>query len=154
MVLLAGALGGARVGVAHSLLLLPMLVLAFMRVNGGVVDLPALLIGGVASLGIGVILGAVTGRLYDLHALVSRQRRQLEYQATHDHLTGVLNRAAITAVLEAALTERRSGVRVAAAFLDLDDFKRVNDEHGHAAGDEVLRELGRRMRAQASPERP
>lgn len=153
VVLLAGTLGGARVGVAHGLLLLPVLMLGFMQLNGGVVDVPALLTGGVASLGIGVILGGVTGRLRDLHVLVSRQRRQLEYQATHDHLTGLLNRAAITRALEDALEERRGGVQVAVAFLDLDDFKRVNDDHGHAVGDEVLRELGRRMRARGGPER-
>jgi diguanylate cyclase (GGDEF)-like protein/PAS domain S-box-containing protein len=72
-----------------------------------------------------------------------RLRDELEHRATHDPLTGCLNRAAILAHLNGALhvqaTERRAPEPgVAVAFIDLDGFKAVNDEHGHGAGDALL----------------
>ncbi len=71
------------------------------------------------------------------------ERRQAEAQlrqrAESDHLTGLLNRAALLDALE----QRHVGV----LYVDLDGFKRVNDTHGHAAGDEVLVEVAHRLRA-------
>jgi diguanylate cyclase (GGDEF)-like protein/PAS domain S-box-containing protein len=66
----------------------------------------------------------------------SRLRRELEHRADHDDLSGCLNRAASVEALDRAL--KTSG-RVAVAYIDLDNFKRVNDDLGHAAGDELLR---------------
>ncbi|HET9690604.1 MAG TPA: sensor domain-containing diguanylate cyclase [Acidimicrobiales bacterium] len=60
-------------------------------------------------------------------------------RAARDPLTGTLNRAGILAVLDHALAD--PGGHVGVAFVDLDDFKRVNDDHGHAAGDELLRRV-------------
>jgi diguanylate cyclase (GGDEF)-like protein len=75
-----------------------------------------------------------------------RLQKSLEQQATHDALTGLHNRAAAGDALERALARsRRSGVGLAVLFVDLDDFKRANDTFGHAVGDEVLREVARRM---------
>ena len=82
-----------------------------------------------------------------LELLVSQRTRELEasreqlhIQATHDGLTGMLNRVAIlrtlTAELERARREKRT---VVVALIDLDYFKRINDEYGHLAGDEALR---------------
>jgi diguanylate cyclase (GGDEF)-like protein len=63
------------------------------------------------------------------------ERDIARYDATHDKLTGLLNRAG----LEAAMTARADSGRAWSLFLvDLDDFKRINDTLGHAAGDEVL----------------
>ena len=68
-------------------------------------------------------------------------------QATHDHLTGLLNRAAVTDALKTSLAQaRRDDTEIAVLFCDIDDFKRVNDTAGHDAGDEVLRALADRIR--------
>lgn len=70
----------------------------------------------------------------------------LESQATTDGLTGLANRKAFVASLEARLAVRRPA-RVAALFVDLDDFKVINDTMGHAAGDELLRVVADRLDA-------
>jgi two-component system cell cycle response regulator len=79
-------------------------------------------------------------------------QEELRLQATHDDLTGVLNRGTVLEILrrELALVARKS-VPVAIILADLDDFKQVNDRHGHAIGDTVLREAARRL---ATPMRP
>jgi diguanylate cyclase (GGDEF)-like protein/PAS domain S-box-containing protein len=95
---------------------------------------------------------AVSGGESAGHALVSltdvtdaaRMREELRFQATYDALTGCLNRASVIAELARSLDdgERLTGV----VYIDLDEFKLLNDTHGHAAGDEVLIEVARRVR--------
>jgi diguanylate cyclase (GGDEF)-like protein/PAS domain S-box-containing protein len=72
----------------------------------------------------------------------SRLRAELEHRATHDALSGCLNRVATVAALELALAAPHS---VAVAFIDLDGLKEINDEFGHAAGDELLRAAASRL---------
>src|SRR5690606_41498361 len=71
-------------------------------------------------------------------------------QARHDHLTGLPNRIHLLDRLDAAIAETRRQARgpFAVLFLDLDRFKLVNDSVGHAAGDEMLVEVGRRIRSE------
>ncbi|MEO5707991.1 MAG: EAL domain-containing protein [Alteraurantiacibacter sp.] len=72
--------------------------------------------------------------------------KRLEYMATHDSLTNLPNRARFADMLDDALTQaRRRGELLAVAILDLDDFKDVNDIHGHGAGDQLLRETAMRL---------
>ena len=75
---------------------------------------------------------------------VERAReRWLRYQADRDPLTGVLNRRAFDALLAQALAE--PDAKVTLAYLDLDDFKDINDFYGHATGDAVLIETAARL---------
>jgi len=82
---------------------------------------------------------------------LSRLRRtqsQLELLATHDPLTTVLNaRAFASQVAQELGRNRRYGRPLALIYLDLDDFKKVNDAHGHATGDAVLRLVADAMRS-------
>ena len=73
---------------------------------------------------------------------------QIRHQALHDPLTGLPNRTLLIGLLEHALErERRAGGAVAVLLLDLDNFKLINDSHGHGAGDDVLAQLAPRMHA-------
>ncbi len=83
-------------------------------------------------------------------ALDVTERRELEtrlsHQAFHDPLTGLANRARLRDRLERALADGTRDPRaVALMYVDLDDFKRVNDSFGHAAGDRLLREVADRL---------
>ncbi|MEY2403018.1 MAG: hypothetical protein QOD38_569, partial [Acidimicrobiaceae bacterium] len=81
-------------------------------------------------------------------SIVERDQLQthLAHQATHDSLTGIGNRpAAITAIQAAVQRASRTGATTAVLFIDLNEFKAVNDSHGHEVGDEVLREVSRRI---------
>ena len=75
-------------------------------------------------------------------------RERITALAFRDALTGLDNRASLVPALEKAVERtRRRGMRLAGLFLDLDGFKEVNDAHGHDAGDRLLVEAARRLRA-------
>ncbi|AYF76124.1 diguanylate cyclase [Nocardia yunnanensis] len=72
-------------------------------------------------------------------------RRQLEYQATHDPLTGLANRALVLSRLSAALGTTENLSVSSVLFIDLDGFKAINDSLGHAIGDTVLQIVAQRL---------
>jgi diguanylate cyclase (GGDEF)-like protein/PAS domain S-box-containing protein len=77
-----------------------------------------------------------------------RTEARIEHMALHDDLTGLPNRASFARSLDIAIADaRQSGTRIAVVGIDLDRFKDVNDLHGHAIGDEVLRRLATRLAA-------
>jgi diguanylate cyclase (GGDEF)-like protein len=77
---------------------------------------------------------------------LARRQQELAFMATHDTLTGLPNRTLILDRAEQALARaRRNQSPVAALFIDIDNFKTINDTFGHEAGDEVLRTLAARL---------
>jgi diguanylate cyclase (GGDEF)-like protein len=108
-----------------------------------------LLLAGVAfSLLLGAmvyVLGTSRSRALEL---VDERTEQLRYQAFHDPLTGLPNRALILdRIDQMQARSRRDGTSSAALFLDLDNFKDINDTLGHSAGDRLLVDVGNRIRA-------
>lgn len=102
--------------------------------------------GAVACLGLSVLAGLITARLLgSLREAVGR----LERESITDALTGLGNRALFNRSLSAEMAQaRRSGTPFTLLVFDIDHFKRVNDDLGHPAGDEVLRRMGKRLRAE------
>ena len=83
---------------------------------------------------------------------IAELEEALRYRATRDALTNIYNRGAIIDVLQKEVARQgRSQHAVSIIFCDLDQFKDVNDTFGHLAGDEVLREVTRRMNAVMRP---
>jgi two-component system cell cycle response regulator len=87
-------------------------------------------------------------RILELQEQIVSAREELRVRATRDSLTGLWNRGAILEMLgNEMIRSVREGTQMSIVLADLDYFKRVNDTHGHPAGDAVLREAGRRMQA-------
>ena len=87
-------------------------------------------------------------RLLNLEDNLVQAREAMRFKATHDALTGLWNRGTILETLDREVgRSRREGASLGVVIGDLDHFKSVNDNYGHLAGDEVLREATRRMQA-------
>jgi diguanylate cyclase (GGDEF)-like protein len=104
------------------------------------------------------VVGFLTGRMSELRAVLKAQKAELtealrviQELATRDELTALPNRRHMTELLKAAPA---ANTPACLALLDIDHFKQINDTHGHAVGDEVLREFARQsgfvLRAQDS----
>ena len=92
--------------------------------------------------------GSVAGFVELATDITSRARMQAQMTelALHDHLTGLLNRRGLSDRLAKALSDlAASGDTLSLMLCDLDDFKRINDEHGHPAGDVVLQATASRI---------
>lgn len=95
--------------------------------------------------------GTVIGAVLVFHDVTKTRSlsRQLAWQASHDSLTGLLNRNQFEAHLQRMLVDaQKHKTEHALFYLDLDQFKLVNDTCGHIAGDELLRQLSRLLEAQ------
>lgn len=92
----------------------------------------------------GTVSGAI-GSVSDVTEGV-QLRRELEIRASVDGLTGCLNRQATMELLEILMSRSERGRSLGVIFIDIDRFKNVNDELGHAAGDTVLVEVADRIR--------
>ena len=100
----------------------------------------------------GLPASMVTAAVFVALGVADRLREQrlalseAERRAQTDPLTGVLNRRSLLERLDAAcLRAQARGLPISLLFIDLDHFKAINDTHGHAAGDQVLREFARRI---------
>lgn len=79
---------------------------------------------------------------FDLVLKIEIAHEQLRVQSTIDHLTGIFNRRYFMERLREEIDRtQRYGTPFAVAFIDIDNFKRINDEHGHLSGDEILKQL-------------
>lgn len=87
-------------------------------------------------------------QIFEQMAALREAGEQLHHEATHDPLTGLANRALFYQRLhEAMIHAREEGLKVGVLYLDLDDFKPVNDTYGHAAGDQLLQEVAARLKS-------
>ncbi len=85
-------------------------------------------------------------RILELEDRLVEARESMRFQATHDVLTSLWNRGVIVELISRELVRsRREKCNSAVMMCDIDHFKEVNDQHGHAAGDDVLREVARRL---------
>jgi diguanylate cyclase (GGDEF)-like protein len=151
------------VGLTPIFYLLPMLVGSYFLPRGEIAAnfLFALLCCGLALarwvdpglrlamfMAVALITGVVTVVVLSLRERIRRLVTQLGELATHDSLTGALNRGAFEQRLEAELARtERMAAPCALVVLDIDHFKRINDTLGHAAGDTALRALADAVRA-------
>ncbi|MBI4827434.1 MAG: diguanylate cyclase [Nitrospinae bacterium] len=91
-------------------------------------------------------VAARTGELRAVNDRLVESEKMLRNLAHHDPLTGLINRTLLDELLDHAIERaRRHGTMLAALFIDLDGFKAINDTHGHAAGDDLLRAVGDRL---------
>ena len=86
-------------------------------------------------------------RILELEDRLVEARESMRFQATHDLLTSLWNRGVIMELMSREVHRSRREENCTAVMLcDIDHFKRVNDEHGHSVGDDVLCEVARRLR--------
>ena len=102
--------------------------------------------GVFASLGLALLVRNAIGRLITAREEAERGHQDAKNASESDFLTGLPNRRAFFSQFENALAERTEGGSLALGLIDLNGFKAINDLHGHGFGDQLLVEIGRRLR--------
>jgi diguanylate cyclase (GGDEF)-like protein len=126
-------------------------VLVIQWTTGSPIDVPVIAAGSIVLFLL--VIARMAGVVRDLGSTLTQQKRlekELERRALHDPLTGLANRVLFADRLEMSLARRDE--RVAVMFLDLDDFKTINDTQGHQAGDELLVAVAEALRRSVRPE--
>jgi diguanylate cyclase (GGDEF)-like protein len=137
---------GRLVLLTGTALLVPGVLAVQATLDGPIEEVPVI-VG--ASMVLFVLAAA---RMAGMIAQRRELERHLEFQALHDPLTGLPNRALFGDRLEHALARiGRQGGKIAVLFVDLDDFKTVNDSFGHGAGDQLLTAVGDCLRSCLRP---
>lgn len=138
---LVSFIGVVGVGVADTMGVLPSgPVLGVIARGATTVTVAAL------TLALGGLAWLAESRAEDLLQDLQRQKLVFQERSVRDWLTGLANRSLLTeCLIQSWERARRHGPRGALFFIDLNDFKAVNDEHGHSAGDQVLREVALRL---------
>jgi diguanylate cyclase len=97
---------------------------------------------------IAMFVRKLRGRLTEKNEALRRAMAQIEKLASTDEVTGLPNRRSIAALLQEHIAiADRTGLALTIAYIDLDHFKRINDVHGHLAGDQVLRRFAEQAAA-------
>ncbi len=98
-------------------------------------------------LGVGGVIGGLEAKLmWRMVTDLKMAKKELEFQATHDVLTNLFNRRFMLSQIEQEVERcKRYAVNCSLVMLDLDHFKRINDQYGHSAGDEVLKVVTQRI---------
>jgi diguanylate cyclase (GGDEF)-like protein len=125
-------------------------VLVIQGMRGEPIDVPVIATGSVVLFLL--VIARLSGVVTDLRTTLQQRKvleAELERRALHDPLTGLANRTLFHDRLQHALARRNQAVAV--LFLDLDDFKTVNDSSGHGAGDEVLCSVADALRRTVRP---
>jgi diguanylate cyclase (GGDEF)-like protein len=137
----ASVAGVVGVGVADGMGLLPAGSMV-PRMAGGATTVTVASI----TIALGALAWLAESRAEELLSDLQRQKQVFQERAVRDWLTGLANRALLTeCLIQSWERSRRHGPRGALFFIDLNDFKLVNDEHGHSAGDQVLRKVALRL---------
>ncbi len=114
--------------------------------SANVQALAVLLGGAIVSILLCTLMLVLTRSRESALAMVEEKTGQLRHQALHDSLTSLPNRVlALEHAAQMLARARRAGRPVAALYVDVDGFKRINDTFGHAAGDELLRQVAARL---------
>ncbi|STX29764.1 inner membrane protein [Legionella beliardensis] len=95
-----------------------------------------------------ILENKIIGRVWTFHEITERKKmeKQIIFQATHDNLTGLPNRAQLTKKLYQEIKyAKRFKLNLAVFFIDLDNFKSINDNMGHEAGDILLRQVAKKL---------
>ena len=141
----AGASELASDALSASLFVLPTMTAMTIRLLTD--PLPAMQVMGVLAAIYQMYLVKAAYKTERLFLEISYLRAKAADQIAIDEVTELPNRIGLNRQLRQAILQARArGIQLAVGYLDVDDFKMINDAHGHAAGDHLLRELGRRLR--------